>query len=196
MWYELGERSDDCPVGYELHLGVQTRDVRWTNHIDRTTLGPEVPGVFRVLDDVWSDDYMNRTLRSIELLEISACSTPASPRTSISLDETAAKKKKLFSPEGGPDGTQNAPYPYGGLMGGDGSGSRDKARWSNAEKRARTGGVEQRANLAGSFEVRAFTVWVPSPAVRAVDKLVTRNGALKLERDLLQLRRRRKPTRR
>ena len=32
-------------VGYELHLAVQTRDVRWTNYIDRTTLGPEVPGV-------------------------------------------------------------------------------------------------------------------------------------------------------
>ena len=32
-------------VGYELHLAVQARDVRWTNHIDRTTLGPEVPGV-------------------------------------------------------------------------------------------------------------------------------------------------------
>jgi hypothetical protein len=32
-------------VGYELHLAVQTRDVRWTNHVDRTTLGPEVPGV-------------------------------------------------------------------------------------------------------------------------------------------------------
>jgi hypothetical protein len=32
-------------VGYELHLGVQTRDVRWTNYIDKTTLGPEVAGV-------------------------------------------------------------------------------------------------------------------------------------------------------
>jgi hypothetical protein len=32
-------------VGYELHLAVQARDVRWTNHIDRTTLKPEVPGV-------------------------------------------------------------------------------------------------------------------------------------------------------
>lgn len=32
-------------VGYELHLAVQARDVRWTNNIDRTTLGPEVPGV-------------------------------------------------------------------------------------------------------------------------------------------------------
>jgi hypothetical protein len=32
-------------IGYELHLAVQTRDVRWTNHVDRTTLGPEVPNV-------------------------------------------------------------------------------------------------------------------------------------------------------
>ena len=32
-------------VGYELHLAVQTRDVRWTNHIDKTTLGSEVAGV-------------------------------------------------------------------------------------------------------------------------------------------------------
>jgi hypothetical protein len=32
-------------VGYELHLGVQTRHVRWTNHIDKTTFGPEVAGV-------------------------------------------------------------------------------------------------------------------------------------------------------
>ncbi len=32
-------------VGYELHLAVQTRDVRWTNALDRTTLESEVPGV-------------------------------------------------------------------------------------------------------------------------------------------------------
>ena len=32
-------------VGYELHLAVQSRDVRWTNFTDRTTLGPEVPNV-------------------------------------------------------------------------------------------------------------------------------------------------------
>jgi hypothetical protein len=32
-------------VGYELHLAVQARDVRWTNYVDRTTLDPEVPGV-------------------------------------------------------------------------------------------------------------------------------------------------------
>src|ERR1019366_3755919 len=38
-------RSAGPYVGYELHLAVQARDVRWTNHIDRTTLEPEVPGV-------------------------------------------------------------------------------------------------------------------------------------------------------
>jgi hypothetical protein len=32
-------------VGYELHLAVQTRTVRWTNGIDKTTLGLEVAGV-------------------------------------------------------------------------------------------------------------------------------------------------------
>jgi hypothetical protein len=32
-------------VGYELHLAVQTRDVRSTNGIDRTNLSDEVPGV-------------------------------------------------------------------------------------------------------------------------------------------------------
>ena len=32
-------------VGYELHLGVQARDVRWTNYIDRVNLSEEVPGV-------------------------------------------------------------------------------------------------------------------------------------------------------
>ncbi len=40
-----GNRKAGPYVGYELHLAVQTRDVRWTNHTDRTTLGPEVPGV-------------------------------------------------------------------------------------------------------------------------------------------------------
>lgn len=32
-------------LGYELHLGVQARDIRWTNYIDQVTLGPEVPTV-------------------------------------------------------------------------------------------------------------------------------------------------------
>ena len=42
-------RSSGPYVGYELHLAVQTRDVRWTNYIDRTTLGPEVPNVVTTL---------------------------------------------------------------------------------------------------------------------------------------------------
>ncbi len=40
-----GNRNSGPYVGYELHLAVQTRDVRWTNHVDKTTLGPEVPNV-------------------------------------------------------------------------------------------------------------------------------------------------------
>ena len=32
-------------IGYELHLAVQARDVRWTNFIDNTTLEAEVAGV-------------------------------------------------------------------------------------------------------------------------------------------------------
>jgi hypothetical protein len=32
-------------VGYELHLAVQARDVRWTNGIDKVNLSDEVPGV-------------------------------------------------------------------------------------------------------------------------------------------------------
>ena len=32
-------------VGYELHLAVQARDVRWTNGVDKTSLSDEVPGV-------------------------------------------------------------------------------------------------------------------------------------------------------
>ncbi|MHB8465724.1 MAG: hypothetical protein ACYDH6_23705 [Acidimicrobiales bacterium] len=32
-------------VGYELHLAVQARDVKWTNYIDRISLTDEVPGV-------------------------------------------------------------------------------------------------------------------------------------------------------
>ena len=32
-------------VGFELHLAVQTRDVRWTDGIERTALGAEVAGV-------------------------------------------------------------------------------------------------------------------------------------------------------
>jgi len=32
-------------VGYELHLAVQARDVKWTNYVDKVTMSDEVPGV-------------------------------------------------------------------------------------------------------------------------------------------------------
>ena len=38
-------RSAGPYVGYELHLAVQARDVKWTNYIDKTTMSDEVPGV-------------------------------------------------------------------------------------------------------------------------------------------------------
>lgn len=40
-----GQHNAGPYIGYELHLAVQARDVRWTNYVDRTTLGPEVPNV-------------------------------------------------------------------------------------------------------------------------------------------------------
>jgi hypothetical protein len=40
-----GSHSSGPYLGYELHLGVQTRDVQWTNYVDKTVLGPEVPNV-------------------------------------------------------------------------------------------------------------------------------------------------------
>ncbi|MFZ0170177.1 MAG: hypothetical protein WAL04_00710 [Acidimicrobiales bacterium] len=36
-------------VGYELHLAVQTRDLRWTNYVDKTTLRAEVPNLITTL---------------------------------------------------------------------------------------------------------------------------------------------------
>ncbi len=32
-------------IGYELHLAVQARDVRWTNYVDKVSMSNEVPGV-------------------------------------------------------------------------------------------------------------------------------------------------------
>jgi hypothetical protein len=38
-------RSAGPYIGYELHLAVQAREVRWTNYIDKVTLSEAVPGV-------------------------------------------------------------------------------------------------------------------------------------------------------
>ena len=40
-----GDHNAGPYIGYELHLGVQARDVRWTNFTDETILEPEVPNV-------------------------------------------------------------------------------------------------------------------------------------------------------
>lgn len=40
-----GNRKAGPYVGYELHLSVQARDVRWTNYVDKVSLGDEVPNV-------------------------------------------------------------------------------------------------------------------------------------------------------
>jgi hypothetical protein len=45
-----GNRNAGPYIGYELHLAVQARDVRWTNYIDQTTLGPEVPSVITTMN--------------------------------------------------------------------------------------------------------------------------------------------------
>ena len=40
-----GDHNAGPYIGYELHLAVQARDVRWTNYTDKTVLEPEVPNV-------------------------------------------------------------------------------------------------------------------------------------------------------
>jgi len=49
-------------VGYELHLGVQAREVRWTNYHDRTTLKPEVPGVITTFNLVPAGSHRARAI--------------------------------------------------------------------------------------------------------------------------------------
>jgi hypothetical protein len=49
-------------VGYELHLAVQAREVRWTNYHDRTTLNPEVPGVITTFNLVPAGSHRARAI--------------------------------------------------------------------------------------------------------------------------------------
>ena len=59
-------------VGYELHLGVQVREVRWTNYHDRTTLEPEVPGVITTFNLVPAGTHRARAI--VEHLIAAKCS--------------------------------------------------------------------------------------------------------------------------
>jgi hypothetical protein len=49
-------------IGFELHLAVQTRDVRWTDHIERTSLGPEVAGVITAFSLVPAGTHRGRAI--------------------------------------------------------------------------------------------------------------------------------------
>src|SRR5207302_81053 len=49
-------------VGYELHLAVQTREVRWTDGVEPTTLGPEVAGVVTTFSLVPAGTHRGRAI--------------------------------------------------------------------------------------------------------------------------------------
>jgi hypothetical protein len=65
-----GQRLAGPYIGYELHLAVQTRDVRWTNYIDRTTLSDEVPNVITALNLVPAGTHRGKAIVS-ELIKCS-----------------------------------------------------------------------------------------------------------------------------
>ncbi len=49
-------------VGYELHLAVQARDVKWTNYVDKVSLSDEVPGVITCLSLVPAGTHRGRAI--------------------------------------------------------------------------------------------------------------------------------------
>lgn len=49
-------------VGYELHLAVQARDVKWTNGIDKVSLSEEVPGVVTCFSLVPAGTHRGRAI--------------------------------------------------------------------------------------------------------------------------------------
>jgi hypothetical protein len=55
-------RSAGPYVGYELHLGVQARDVRWTNGVDKVSVSNEVPGVVTCLSLVPAGTHRGKAL--------------------------------------------------------------------------------------------------------------------------------------
>ncbi len=52
-------------IGYELHLGVQVRDVRWTNYVDKTTLSDKVPHLIRSAVLVPAGTHRTKTMTPI-----------------------------------------------------------------------------------------------------------------------------------
>jgi hypothetical protein len=49
-------------VGYELHLGVQARDVKWTNYVDKISFTDEVAGVITCLSLVPAGTHRGRAI--------------------------------------------------------------------------------------------------------------------------------------
>lgn len=49
-------------VGYELHLAVQARDVKWTNYADKTSFSDEVPGVMTCVSLVPAGTHRGRAI--------------------------------------------------------------------------------------------------------------------------------------
>ncbi|MHB1986918.1 MAG: hypothetical protein ACYCSF_02870 [Acidimicrobiales bacterium] len=56
-------------IGYELHLGVQVRDVRWTNYIDKTTLTEEVPQLIKNAVLVPAGTHRTKTITPVLISE-------------------------------------------------------------------------------------------------------------------------------
>lgn len=56
-------------IGYELHLAVQVRDVRWTNYIDKTILTDEVPQVIKNAVLVPAGSHRTRTMTPVLVAE-------------------------------------------------------------------------------------------------------------------------------
>ena len=63
-----GNRKAGPYVGYELHLVVQARDVKWTNYMDRTSLGAEVPAVITTCNLVAAGSHRAKAIVE-ELIE-------------------------------------------------------------------------------------------------------------------------------
>lgn len=64
-----GQHSAGPYIGYELHLAVQVRDVKWTNYVDKTTLTDEVPHLIRSAVLVPAGTHRTKTMTPVLIAE-------------------------------------------------------------------------------------------------------------------------------